>query len=310
MELRQLEYFLAITEEGGFTRAAARAHVAQPGVSVQIRRLERELGQELFDRTGRTIRLTQAGEALLPYARAALRAIDDGRLAVDELAGLLRGRVTVGMLTATPADNLIDLLADFHTAHPRVEVSLREDTSDNLVEGLITGTIDLAWVSTAGRTPDGLTGVVVTDEPLVAVVIPDDPLATRASLPLAALADRVLGSLPPGTGLRAALEQSCATAGFTPRIGFEASAPEVLVKLAARGMGVAVVPAPVAALHPTTTRHIPLTDPEPRGRIELAWRAEGPLSPPAQALITAARRAPTPGHTTHPQASAIAGAHE
>src|SRR6185503_5280934 len=93
MELRQLEYFVAVAEEASFTRGAARVHVAQPGVSAQIRRLEQELGEMLLDRSGRTVTLTEVGEALLPHARAALSSVDGARLAVDELAGLTRGRV-------------------------------------------------------------------------------------------------------------------------------------------------------------------------------------------------------------------------
>src|SRR5215207_1517289 len=100
MELRQLEYFVAVAEEGSFTRAAARVHVAQPGVSAQVRQLERELGQLLLDRSGRSVRLTEVGAAVLPYARAALEAVTGARLAVDEMTGLLRGHVAVGMLTA------------------------------------------------------------------------------------------------------------------------------------------------------------------------------------------------------------------
>src|SRR5450755_1152789 len=91
MELHQLEYFVAVAEEGSFTRAAERVHVAQPGVSAQIGRLERELGQQLFDRAGRTVRLTEVGAAVLPYARAALGAVGAARQAVDELTGLRTG---------------------------------------------------------------------------------------------------------------------------------------------------------------------------------------------------------------------------
>src|SRR4030081_153595 len=97
MELHQLEYFIAVVEEANFTRAAAKLQVAQPGVSAQIRRLERDLGQELLDRSGRSVRLTEVGAAVLPYARAALSAVAGARLAVDELAGLVRGRVAGGM---------------------------------------------------------------------------------------------------------------------------------------------------------------------------------------------------------------------
>ena len=104
MELRQLEYFVAVAEEANFTRAAERIHVAQPAVSAQIQRLERELGQPLLDRSRRTVRLTGAGEAALPYARAALAAVADIHVAVEELTQLVRGTVTIGTVTSHSVD--------------------------------------------------------------------------------------------------------------------------------------------------------------------------------------------------------------
>src|SRR6201999_4453052 len=104
MELRQLEYFVAVAEEANFTRAAQRIHVAQPAVSAQIRRLERELGQPLLDRSRRAVRLTAAGEAALPFARAALAAVADVRAAIDELTQLVRGTVTIGTVTSHSVD--------------------------------------------------------------------------------------------------------------------------------------------------------------------------------------------------------------
>src|SRR5215469_12417561 len=130
MELRQLEYLVTVADEASFTRAAARLHVAQPGVSAQIRRLEREVGQELLDRTGRAVRPTEAGAAVLEHARAALAAIAQARLAVDELTGLVRGRVAMGVLTGCGGLDLAGLLATFHRRHPGVEISLTEDNSD------------------------------------------------------------------------------------------------------------------------------------------------------------------------------------
>ncbi|MCP2340508.1 DNA-binding transcriptional LysR family regulator [Actinomadura rupiterrae] len=133
MELRQLRYFVAVAEEGGFTRAAERLHVAQPGISAQVRQLEREFGQELFDRSGRSVKLTEAGEAVLPYARAALWAADGARLAVDELTGLIRGRVAVGTVTSMPSALVPDLLAGLHCDHPGVEITLSEGNSADLL---------------------------------------------------------------------------------------------------------------------------------------------------------------------------------
>src|ERR1700735_1410753 len=99
MEIRQLEYFIAVAEEANFTRAAERVHISQSGVSAQVRQLERELGQPLLDRSGRTVRRNEGGAAVLPYAHAALDAVANARLTVDQLTGLVRGHVTVGMVS-------------------------------------------------------------------------------------------------------------------------------------------------------------------------------------------------------------------
>jgi DNA-binding transcriptional LysR family regulator len=296
MELRQLEYFVAVAEEASFTRAAARVHVAQPGVSAQVRRLERELGQELLDRSGRTVRLTRVGEAVLPYARAALAAVAAARLATDELAGLVRVRVAVGMVTGRSSFDLPDALADFHERHPGVEITLAEDNSDHLLASLQAGQLDMALVGLSTPPPAGVRTQVVADEPVVAAVSHDHPMRARSTIPLRAMRDLPLISLPRGTGLRAAIDSACAAAGFRPRIAFEASDPDVLARLAARGLGVAILPRTVAAIHLQRLHPIAIVRPALRGRIELAWRAEGPASPAARALIahTRARLAPPP----------------
>src|SRR5277367_1125756 len=133
MEIRQLEYLVAVAEEGNFTRAAEKLLVSQPGVSAQIRRLERELGQELLDRSGRAVRPTAVGEAVLLHARAALAAVDGARLAVSELTGLLRGRAAIGAVTSPNVD-LATILAEFHRRHSMVEITLAEGTTDELLD--------------------------------------------------------------------------------------------------------------------------------------------------------------------------------
>ncbi len=289
MELRQLEYFVAVAEEANFSKAAAKVHVAQPGVSAQIRRLERELGLALLDRSGRTVRLTAAGGAVLPYARAALAAVAGARLAVDELAGLMRGRVAVGMVTSCASVDLPNLLAGFHHSHPAVEITLSEANSDRLIEELQDGRLDLALVGLAATTPAGIATQVVADEPLVAAVSHNDPLAARTTITLAALQERALISLPRGTGLRSCLDDACTAAGVHPHIAFEASNPDVLARLAAQGLGVAILPASIASAHPTELHAITVTHPRLCGSIDLAWRADGPISLAARALIGHAR---------------------
>ncbi|MFE6835369.1 LysR family transcriptional regulator [Streptomyces sp. NPDC057705] len=294
MDIRQLRYFVTVAEEANFTRAAARLHLAQPGLSAQIRRLEKELGHPLLDRSGRSVTLTEVGEAVLPYARAALAAVEAVRQTADEFTGLLRGHVTLGHVSgaaaAADAFDLAAVLAGFHEDHPRVEIALTEDTSERMLAALHRGELDVAVIGLADEeTPPGISVQLLVDEPLVAAVAPDDPALTspdRTSIPLAELRDRPLISLPCGTGLRGVLDRACAQAGFQPRIAFEAAAPPFLAQLAARGLGVAVVPAPAAgAASALGLRTLEITEPRLRGRVALAWRTNGPSGPAATAFL-------------------------
>lgn len=186
---------MAVVEEGGFTRAAGRLHVSQPGVSAQVGQLERELGQRLLDRSGRRVTPTEAGEAVLVHARAALAAVEGVRRTADEFSGLLRGRVALGLIpgaagAAMDSLDLVALLGDFHDAYPRVEMSLTEDTSERMLGALREGRLDLAVVGLAGEPPQGITARLLLDEPLVAAVRAGDPLVGEAvdgTIPLAAL---------------------------------------------------------------------------------------------------------------------------
>jgi DNA-binding transcriptional LysR family regulator len=290
MELRHLRYFVAVVEEASFTKAAARLRIAQPGVSAQIRQLESELGEELFDRSGRSLRVTQAGEAVLPFARDALAAADAARQVVEEMNGLLRGRIILGMVTACGAVDIPNLLAGFHRAYPGVEIALREANSDDLLEGVLSGDIDLAWVGIAGPTPSGIESQVVVDEPLVAAVSHRDPMSTRASIRLTDLRDRPLISLPIGTGLRASLDRACATAGFAPTIALEANSPVMLAQLAGQGLGIALLPMSVATAMHSQVHPVKVRSPSIRSRIEIVWRSEGHKSTAADALIRHACR--------------------
>lgn len=285
MELRQLEYVVAIAEEASFTRAAARTHVAQPGISAQIRRLEEELGERLFDRSGRSVTPTAAGEAVLPFARAALSAVASARQAVEDLSGLVRGRVAAGMVTACPVELMPATVAGFHRRHAAVEISLVEDDSDGLLASVGARRLDLALVGLADDPPAGIAVQIIADEPLHAAVAPDHQLASRSSVPIRALAAHDLIALPRGTGGRTALEAACARAGVAPRIVIEASDPRVLAAMAERRLGVAVLPD--SGWKDLTL--IPIVRPELRSRLALAWRDAGPASPAARALIAFAR---------------------
>ncbi|MEU4928205.1 LysR substrate-binding domain-containing protein [Streptomyces yokosukanensis] len=289
MELRQLRYFVTVVEEAQFTRAADRLQLAQPGLSAQIRQLEWGLGQPLLDRSGRSVRPTEVGEAVLPYARAALAAVDGMRQTVQEHTGLLRGRVAVGLVPGTLAHafDVAGRLADFHDAHPQVEVTLTEDTSDRMLAALRRGELDLAVIGVAkGTPPAGVALHVVIDEPLVAAAAPGHPLlvehADAGAAPPSALRGHRLISMPRGTGMRGVLDRLCAEAGFRPHIAFEAATPDALARLAVRGLGVALLP----GLGPRPgLGTLPVDAPDARGRVGLAWRAQGPMAPAARELL-------------------------
>jgi DNA-binding transcriptional LysR family regulator len=288
MELRQLEYFVAVAEERNFTRAAERVHISQSGVSAQIRQLERELGAELFDRSARTAALTVAGKAALEHARAALAAAEALGQAVGEVTDLIRGRLTVGMVIGCTVTPLFDALAAFRRAHPGVEISLLEGDSDRLVEGVRAGALDLALVGVPAA-PEGLESLTIISERLVAAVPPGHPLAERRQVALRDLAGHPIVCMPPGTGLRTVFDRACAAQGLRPAIALQASAADAIADLAARGLAVAVLSASMAVPHRDRLTALPIADVETPALLALVWKST--RSPAVRELLAHSRRA-------------------
>ncbi|MFD5412300.1 LysR family transcriptional regulator [Streptomyces nojiriensis] len=288
MELRQLAYFVAVAEEQNFTRAAERVHISQSGVSAQIRRLERELGAELFDRSARTATLTAAGAAALAPARAALAAAEAVGQAVGDVAGVIRGRITVGMVVGCTVTPLFDALAAFHRAHPGVEIALLEDNSDRLVQGVRAGTVDVALIGTATAAPAGLEALTLVSERLVAVP-PGHPLAHLRRVTLRDLTGHTVICMPAGTGLRTVFDQACAAQRVRPVIALQAGAADAVADLAARGLGVAVLSESMAESYRDRLSARVLDDVDIPALLCLVWRpAPGPA---VRELLAYGRRA-------------------
>ncbi|MEV4345324.1 LysR family transcriptional regulator [Actinoplanes sp. NPDC049596] len=280
MELRQLEYFVTVAEEANFTRAAERVHISQSGVSAQVKALEHELGAELFDRSGRVARLTEAGAVALPYAQAALEAAAGLRQAIDEVRGLVRGRVTVGMVTGCEVTPLFAGIAAFHQEHPAIELELIEGDSAGLIGDVCTGAVDIALVGVAGQPPEHLSSYVIVSEGLVALFPQSE--AAPARMTLADLMAYRIVTLPEGTGIRAVLDDACVAARFIPDVALVASAPGTVAELAARGLGVAVLSESMA----TAFRHlkaVPIEDVGIPALLALVWRRRA--SPALAALL-------------------------
>lgn len=289
MDLRQLEYFVAVTEEQNFTRAAERVHISQSGVSAQIRQLERELGAPLFDRAARTATLTVAGKAALEHARAALAAARAVGQAVGDVTGLIRGQLTAGMVTGCTLTPLFDALASFHRAHPGVEISLLEDSSDRLVEKVRAGAVDLALVGTATGAPEGVEALTLISERLVVAVPAGHPLARQERVTLRDVAAHPVACMPPGTGLRTVFDRACAAQDLHPAIALQASAADAIADLAARGLGVAVLSESMTRGHrDRLTAHL-IQDVTTPALLALVWRSG--QSPAVREVLVHCRRA-------------------
>jgi DNA-binding transcriptional LysR family regulator len=271
MELRQLEYFVAVAEEANFTRAAERVHISQSGVSAQMRQLEHELGAELIDRSGRVATLTAAGAAALHHARAALSSVSAVRQAVDDVNGLVRGRLVVGMVMGCQVTPLFDALAAFRQAHPGVEIALLEDNSDRLIESVRKGATDLALIGVAGVTPAGLGALTIISEGLIAAVPAGHPLARRRRVTLAEVSRYPVLCLPPGTGIRTVFDRACSAKGLEPVVALQASAPGAVSDLAERGLGVAILSASMVPKEDAHLTAVPITDVDVPSLLALIW---------------------------------------
>lgn len=245
MELRQLEYFIAVAVELNFSRAAQRVHVVQSALSASVSKLENELGVQLFDRSRRQIALTPAGAAFLDEAYEVLYAAKRAKNAVTEYQGQLAGTVEVGTLMSSGALDLPAALGQFHRTHPLVNVRLRQSAAGSAghVSAIADGTLDLALISTPGR-PTPLVEVRPLDrEPMMFVCRPDHPLANRPRVRLADLANEHLIQFAAGWGVRRLLDHAFAAAGITVAAAYEVADYSIAAGLTRHQLGTTIMPA-------------------------------------------------------------------
>ncbi|MEA2428650.1 MAG: hypothetical protein QOF37_2278 [Thermoleophilaceae bacterium] len=273
MELRQLEYFAAVARHRNFTRAADESYVTQSALSQQVRRLEAELGLELFRRTPAGVELTPAGTDLLVRAETILAEMAQARAEMDAHAGVLRGVVHVAAADAD-AQRLADALAAFHRGHPGIRISLRQASAGELAALLRTGSIDVA-VAALHDEPPGVLVTPLADEPLVAITAPDDALAAAGEVALTDLRGRAFIVAEPGTALRETVMSACAAAGFSPVPLFEVSDPVAVRALAGAGLGISLVPSSWLDQPGPAVGSAELAEPAPRHRLSLLSPAAG-----------------------------------
>jgi LysR family hydrogen peroxide-inducible transcriptional activator len=241
MELHQLRYFCAVAEAGSFSRAAEQSHVSQPSLSQQIMKLEDELGARLFDRLGRSVRLTETGQTFLPRARAVLRELEAARGDVAEQKDSVGGSVTIGVIPTVAPYFLPQRLTRFSRKYPQVQLTVIEEITPALLELLRASRVDLAILALPIRGHEFETFPLLT-EPLFATLPRDHKLAKRRALSLKDLRSQPFLLLRDGHCFRDTAVAACDRARLHPQIIFESGQFSSLLSMVGAGMGVSIVP--------------------------------------------------------------------
>ena len=272
MDLRRLEYFVAVAEELHFGRAADRLHVAQPPLSRQIQRLEAELGVQLFTRNRHGVEMTPAGSALLPEARSTLAQAERAGEIARRAARGEEGVLDIGFLASVAFTLLPRLTREYGEAHPNVELRLHDMASGQQIEALREGRLDVGLMMRPYSAPD-LNLETVLVEPMVLVVAHGHRLADRDSVALAELADEPFVLIPHAMSpdLHDRLMTLCGEAGFRPRIVQEATHMATIVSLIAAGVGLSLMPASIHAMNRPDVACVNLVEPEVKAWIAMAW---------------------------------------
>lgn len=288
MELRQVEHFLAVAEERHFTRAARRVRLAQSSLSSSIRNLEAELGCRLLVRTARSVELTASGQAFLPKAHEIVRAVKLAQQTVVQVGELLTGTLRLGLIQCMTALDVPSTLAGFNAAHPGVRIRLRQTLSSNMIDSVRSGELDVAFAGLdTGRTLCGLTVVEFGAEEMVLAVAHGHPLARRSQLRLTDLQAASFIDFRAESAMTTVIEAECARVGLQRNITCEVQNIGVLLDLVAHGLGVALLPRPVAEERPDQITVVRL-DPAFHRRLGALARRE-PLEPAAAALLDMVR---------------------
>ncbi|MCA1689984.1 MAG: LysR family transcriptional regulator [Actinobacteria bacterium] len=299
MDLRQLRYLVTLAEELHFTRAAAREHIAQPALSQQIRRLEDEVGLALVERTTRRVAMTDAGDLLVARARRILAEVDAAHDEMQQLSGVRTGRVTVGVMHTMGPVDISTALAIFHERRPGVELTVRENSSEELAEMLRVDELDLAFLSVTERIEShGLGLRQLVCEELVVVLPRHHRLSRRRRVRIEELAEDEFISYREGSRLRELLVFAARDAGFRPRVKLESNESRRIRRLVAQGLGVAILPRTDAEEPGADTVVANLVGPALTRDITLAWREERRHAPAALEFLELARATyghPNPG---------------
>lgn len=242
MDIQELEAFWWIAQTGSFNRAAERLYLTQPSVTARIQSLEKELGQPLFERKPRGVRLTDAGRVLLPHAERVLQDIRKARRAVADLETATGGTLWVGSALTTSTYTLPQILARFKTSYPGVEVSVRTGRSQQIQQLVLDDSVQMGLVHSPLASHADIAATPLYDEPIVLVVHPGHPLAGQSEVTAEQLASEPFITSDKASGYWALVEQFWASAGLAPRVTMELDSIEATKRMVMSGLGLAMLP--------------------------------------------------------------------
>lgn len=266
MELRHLRYFLAVAEDAHFRRAAERLHVSQPTLSLQVQELEKELGTALFDRIGRRVRLTQAGQVFRDYARRALAVLDEGKAALGEIDGMLRGSLSLGVVQTVNAYLIPPVIARFSTDYPNVRLRVEELAAGEIENGILGGSLDLG-ISFLPPAHKEIESERLFDEEFVLAVQPAHRFGSRDRLRVVELAGEPLCLLGKEFCTRRIINESFSRAGVEPTVVVEMNSVEGVVAVVEAGGPATILPA--LAMSGRSLKAVRIEKPTPKRTVSL-----------------------------------------
>lgn len=275
IELRHLRYFMAVAAELHFGRAAEKLHMAQPPLSQQIRQLEQELGFQLFHRTKRSVELTEAGSAFLQDCQKLMRQLDQAVQTGRQVSRGEVGQLVVGFVSSAAYNVLPVILRSFRAEVPNVQLELHELTTDQQLEWLMEGRLDVGFVRPPVDNPV-LSQRIIFEEPLVVALPEAHPLAQQPQIALQSIAAEsfILFPRPQAPGLYDLIISLCQQGGFSPSVVQEAIQMQTIISLVAADLGIAIVPVSLQNLQRPGVVYRSLQETTPKATIAAAWRED------------------------------------
>ncbi|GED90312.1 transcriptional regulator CynR [Streptomyces sp. 6-11-2] len=283
LELRHLRYLLAVAEHGSFTRAAEDLRISQPTLSQQVRQLERTVGVPLLDRSGRSVRLTDAGETYARHARRALRDLEAGRRAVQDVQDLTRGHLRLAATPTFTSYLVGPLVADMHARHPGITLDVKEMTQDRIESALLADDLDLGIAFSGSHLPGVVAQTLFTETLSLVTGAPDPGAGPSRPLPVNELSNKQLALLNGDFATRSHIDAHFATHRVQPRIVVEADSVQALVEIVRRTPIATVLPDAITHDHPHL-RPVPLEPALPARTVTLLRRGSSYQSAAARAF--------------------------